>query len=148
MQNFGHERVAVAPYADAQKLLSETLQTANLRTPNGIANLRISLGWLKEGGTTNTPVPQPVAQANRGAPGSKMETTSLCVDIPAFGKSFIFAPVAKEPSLVNAKIFSNPDGKTFCSVVKVEADVPGRRHDCLLLRAREMDAYSSLRRPR
>lgn len=114
---------AVTPLDDAQDLLKRNLQGAGFGHPAQVRNLRISLGWLSSGGSTNTPLPAPLDCAQL-PPGSKQDGKyKSCVDLPAFGYSFYFAPVAKAPALADPAKFTNPDGKRFCSLVKVEADI-------------------------
>jgi len=110
-------------YADAQNLLEKNLQSNNRGRYVQVKNLRISLGWLRREGTTNTPVPQPISWEHlpdKFQQGGKYRSG---VDVAAFGKSFFFAPVARAAALADETVFAGPDGKRFCCVVKVEADI-------------------------
>ncbi len=113
----------VDPYKDAQNLLEKNLQANNGGHPVTIRNLHISLGWLRQGGMTNTPLPEPIELAELHGRSHSQGKYEAGIDIPAFGQSFFFAPVAKAPALADEAMFVGPDGKRFCSVVKLEADV-------------------------
>lgn len=113
----------VALYADAEKLLQKNLQSNNGGQPVSMRNLRISLGWLRDGGITNTPLPQPHSLAHVRKEFQEGGKYKACLDAAAFGKSYFFAPAARAASLVDETMFAPPDGKRFCSVVKVEADI-------------------------
>jgi hypothetical protein len=113
----------VALYADAEKLLRKNLQANNGGHPVSMRNLRISLGWLRDGGPTNTPLPQPHSLAHVQEGFREGGKYRACVDASAFGNSYFFAPAARAASLTDERMFAPPDGQRFCSVVKVEADI-------------------------
>jgi hypothetical protein len=113
----------ITPYADAQSFLAKNLNSGDHGHPAKIRNLRISLGWLRQGGPTNTPCPGPVKEGDSGSDWPLGRKYTSCIDTPVFGKSFIFAPVAAAPALVDEISFADADGVRFCSAVKVEADI-------------------------
>ena len=110
-------------YAVAKELLAKNLQLQSHGRNLHVRSLRISLGWLKDGGATNTSLPEPLSFEN--LPDQLVEGGNYrsCVDVPSCGKSFYFAAAGRKPSLADASMFAEPDGKRFCSVVKVEADI-------------------------
>ncbi len=108
---------------DAFNLLEKNLCLANSGRAVEIRNFRISLGWLKQGGMTNIPVPEPEELADLNSEWQQNKKYKACIDIPAVGKSFIFAPVAEAPSLSDETMFQASDSMHFCSVVKTEADI-------------------------
>jgi len=113
----------ISAYGDALALLETNLRSNNGGRPVAVRDFRVSLGWLKRGGTTNTSAPAPLSWEHLSAECQQGGKYKSGVDIPAFGKSFIFASVAPTPALADQSMFSEPDGKRFCSVVKVEADI-------------------------
>jgi hypothetical protein len=108
-------------YAEVKRNLED--QLASCGAPATLSNLRISLGWLKDAGTTNTPVPMPLNLSGLKDGDAIQGNYKSCVDFPTCKHSFFFAPVSKETALADSGAFSPPDGKRFCSVVKVEADI-------------------------
>jgi len=114
---------SVSPYIDAQTLLTKNLQNADCGRPAQVRNLRVSLGWLSTGGITNTPLPDPVELAQLGPDSQQNGKYKSCIDIPAYENSYFFAASAKSTALADQTAFVEPDGKRFCSVVKVEADI-------------------------
>jgi hypothetical protein len=117
---------AVTPFDDAQDLLKRNLQGAGFGHSVQVRNLRLSLGWLSTGGSTNTPLPVPIDLAQLPKGSMQDGKYKSCIDLPAFGYSFYFAPAAKAPALADPAKFASPDGKRFCSLVKVEADISYR----------------------
>lgn len=110
-------------YTDAYNLLEKNLRLASNGRSIEIRNFHISLGWLRQGGMTNTPVPEPEESADFNRDWQQNKKYRACVDIPVFGQSFIFAPVVDAPALADEAMFAAPDGVHFCSVVKLEADI-------------------------
>jgi hypothetical protein len=109
------------PYSDARNLIERSLQSSGPAAE--IRNVRISLGWLSQDGTTNTPVPEPIEAAQLQKELRQGKKYKSCINVPAFGYNFYFAPVSKSAVLVDEGLFREQDGKRFCSVVKVEADI-------------------------
>jgi hypothetical protein len=114
---------AISIYSDAVKLLTKNLQYAEPGYKVQIRNLHLSLGFINGGGPTVTPVPMPFEKAVMPIDSQADGNYRSCLDIPAFGQSFFFAPVAKSTALVNESSFASPDGKRICSVIKLDADL-------------------------
>jgi hypothetical protein len=114
--------VGINPTADAAKILAENLPAENDRRPE-FRNLRISLGWLSNGDTTTTPVPQPAKVAEVPLLGQSNGKYRSFVNQPLRGLPFYFAGVGPSSNLVSAGYFQAPDGKRISSIVMVEAAV-------------------------
>ncbi len=99
--------------------------TEEVPGPGGLVvqNIKVSLGWLKDGGTTNTRIPGSCEAARIGNNGSQSDKYRSCVNVPVGHDHFYFAATSKSAALANVAQFMASDGIRFSSVVKVEADV-------------------------
>jgi hypothetical protein len=111
------------PYQAAQTFLANNLRSVTTGQPVHVRNLRISLGFLSQGGPTNTPVPQPLQLAQLQNNCQENGNYKSGVDVKYCHHSFYFAQVAEAPALVDESTFAAADGKRFSSIVKVEADI-------------------------
>jgi hypothetical protein len=84
-------------------------------------DFQLSLGWLDEGSSTVTPIPQPIDMASVPATAILNGNYKSFMDIPACGESFYFAGVGQQPGLVDSRRFVPEDGKGISSIVKAES---------------------------
>lgn len=105
----------VDPVLDATKFLMSSLPN-NFR----LESIKVTNGWLDEGGTTNIPIPQPehLAQLKPGLTSSGRYKPF--VNVPVEKESFTFGAIGSSSTLVNSTHFRQADGTHICSVVKVE----------------------------
>ncbi len=111
----------VDPLAHAQKVYQSNL--TKLTGGDVVVNsFKLSLGYLENGSTTLTDLPKPDNQA-QVSPDQQLDGHyKAFVSVPACGEDFYFAGIARQPSLVDARQFRDPDSKRACSIVKAEAD--------------------------
>lgn len=110
----------VKPYDTARQVYLKSLPQ---QQQDSLKDLTISIGWLKNGSTTNTPVPRPNPLSEVPSNANINGEYRAFMDIPAHGESFYFAGISNRPSLVNIDDFMAPDGKRLCSAVKVAITV-------------------------
>jgi hypothetical protein len=84
-------------------------------------DFRLSLGWLKKGANSNIKAPLPSALSATPEAAKLKDNYRAFIDIPASGESFYFAGLSQQPSLADINQFAKPDGKRFCSIVRVDA---------------------------
>ena len=106
----------ITPFKDAQ-------QCFRANTVGGkptIKLFRLSLGWLKAGGSSETSAPTGAGdlQASQLFSGQYLAFT----DIPYGGADFYFAGLSQQAALVNTGDFMSADQIRVSSVVKVEAE--------------------------
>ncbi len=99
----------IHPYADALGMYEKSLQSFTTANPE---EFKLTLGWLKDGGQTITPVPVSnlVKSSKKRDRYLKPETEingyyRAYIDIPLGTEHFSFASVGTEPVLVNASQF-------------------------------------------
>lgn len=115
----------VKPLEHAIQIYSTSLNGgAGLRNAR-VSDFRLTLGWLKSGSDSNTKSPLPENLSTMPAAARMKGNYRAFIDIPACGESFYFAGLSPQPSLANINQFMNADGKRFCSIVKVDADLTG-----------------------
>lgn len=105
-------------YANARREFVKTLPEIQ----TGIARLRsfsIRLGWLADGSTTLTPNPE----RTLSGPLTSQDALESFVDLPVAGASFLYAGLSDTARLVDCSRFRSGDGKRFCNVILVEAEV-------------------------
>lgn len=107
--------LAVNPVGDVTSFLIEHMP-ANLE----LVSVRLSPGWLANGGTTTVPVtkldPSTLVQ-NRNA---EKQNYPAFVDLPVDNLSFSFAGLGSNSTLVNPYEFRDADDEHICSVVRIE----------------------------
>lgn len=114
----------VAPHERALALYENNLvkQTGGKLVPG---SFKLSLGWLRDGAPTVTPVPDET-QVNDAArvPAAKKQDGHYraFVNIPAHGVNFYFAGMGNRITLVDKRKFMAPVAEIVCSVVRAEAD--------------------------
>lgn len=119
---------AIKPYDTAQNAYSAN-RVAMAGQANSSSNaLKLSLGYIEEGSTTVTPVPQPNDPAINQVDASQQQDGNYkaFINIPADGEDFYFAGIGDQTELVDMSTFKQPllgDDKRVCSIVKAEADV-------------------------
>ncbi|MBX9669291.1 MAG: hypothetical protein K2X93_16825 [Candidatus Obscuribacterales bacterium] len=113
----------VRPFESARQVLQASQSPATMAGVPVLKKLKLSLGWLKEGGSTQTPIPQPYSMAQLPERGDSRQTYQAFVDLPVDNESFFFAGLSRQPCLVDISQFRNPDRSRICSVVKAEADI-------------------------
>jgi hypothetical protein len=111
----------VKPYDHARQLYMENFPAAAGLKRIEIKDFHLSLGWLRNGSSTVTPVPQPDNLAQVPERARVKGNYQAFVDIPACGESFYFAGLGQQPALVDGKQFMPADGKRFCSILRVES---------------------------
>lgn len=113
----------VKPLEHAFQIYSTNLKDGAGIAKTQISKFRLTLGWLKDGSDSNTKSPLPEQLAAVPATARIKGNYRAFIDIPACGESFYFAGLSPQPSLARTDQFMNPDGKRFCSIVKVDADI-------------------------
>jgi len=88
----------------------------------GAENLSLTLGWLKNFGSTITAVPKIGNKLTVPNQGQVNGCYKAFIDLPLDGQHFSFAGVGSQPSLVNAAQFVTADDKHISTIVKVEAN--------------------------
>ncbi len=113
----------VRPFESARRVLQCSEERATIAGVPVLKQLRLSLGWLKQGGSTQTPIPQPSSMARLPESNDSRQTYKAFVDLPVEDESYFFAGLSRQPSLVDVMQFRNADRMRICSVVKAEADL-------------------------
>jgi len=85
-----------------------------------IISMRLSNGWLANGGTTTIPVPQPEKLAQVSYRDSLDGKYKAFVDMPVDDCAFMFAGVGPHSTLVSASDFREPDMDHISSIIKIE----------------------------
>ncbi|MBX9880140.1 MAG: Tad domain-containing protein [Candidatus Obscuribacterales bacterium] len=93
---------------------------AHLPADMEVVSVKLSNGWLANGGTTTIPVPKPekIAQVSFG--DSLDGKYKAFVDVAVDENSFSFAGVGPHSTLVNASEFKEPDTEHISSIVKLD----------------------------
>lgn len=113
----------VKPLEHAFQIYSTSLKDGAGIAKEQISQFRLTLGWLKDGSDSSTKSPLPENLAAVPAKARVKGNYRAFMDIPACGESFYFAGLSSQPSLARTDQFMNADGKRFCSIVKVDADI-------------------------
>ncbi len=96
---------------------------ANLPPDVKVEAVKLSRGWLQGGSTTTIDAPQPSQLAEVRDKDIQAGKYRAFTEIPVGKKSFTFAGLGTNSSLVNKSEFEEADGKHICSIVKVECTV-------------------------
>lgn len=116
----------ISPYQDAR-----TAYMANLSTmANGgkpvVNSFNLQLGFLANGGTTLTAVPQPVTKSQTDNATRQGDFYKAFVEVPVTGATtkFYFAGLSAQPALIDARQFRRrvATDPVVCSAVRVEAE--------------------------
>lgn len=105
----------VDPLQDVTKYLK-----ANLPVNVELESVKLSNGWLNEGGRTTIPVLQPIQLAEVKPENTQQGFVKPFIKLPAAGKSFTFAGLGDTSTIVLAKEFRPLDKEHICSIVKIE----------------------------
>lgn len=105
----------VDPVQDVTKYLKATLPT-NVE----LVSVKLSNGWISEGGRTTVPVPQPERIAEVKPENAQQGFVKPFIKLPAVGKPFTFAGLGEASTIVQARGFHPMDKDHVCSIVKVE----------------------------
>jgi len=101
----GKDGKAVRPLTVARKVLIQSLTDSGTLPAVKIKDFSLDLGYLSNGGTTNTPLPI----SEKLAEVAKVDTQNGCYtafkNFPVSGESYIFAAVGKQPCLVSKDQF-------------------------------------------
>jgi hypothetical protein len=97
----------VYPYLTAKQAFYASLVRTRGYDQVKLKNLKLELGNLADGCTTNTVLPQPEKLAELGANKTKEGLYKSGVDLPVAGESFIFCAVDKQARLVAKNQFNN-----------------------------------------
>jgi hypothetical protein len=108
----------ISPPGDVRSFLRSNL-------PNNVKlkSMKLSNGWLAQGGRTTTAAPQPfwLAHVKSGqCLGGKYKSF---VDLPVAGLSFSFAGLGSSSTIVSADRFRPADGKHINSILRIECVV-------------------------
>lgn len=112
---------AVSPYDDALAVYKANGMKMSGATQEPV-NFKLTLGWLRDGTTTTTALPQPTGQAQVSGNQQEGGNYKGFINIPAGNKDFYFVGASNQPTLVDNSRFQPIDGSRPCSIVKVEAD--------------------------
>jgi hypothetical protein len=93
---------------------------ANLPKDMRLKSVKLTNGWLTDGGDSTVAIAQPLRLAQVPPQAIRAGKYKAFTDVPAVGKSFTFAGLGPSSSLVSATTFQQADGKHICSVVKIE----------------------------
>lgn len=96
--------------------------TENLKSSFGkykVKEFNLELGYLKDGGTTMTNVPQPLEMAMLNNSAEQSGCYAPFQNYPVAGQDFIFTGVGRQSCLVDKKQFAKDDGFMPSSVVRV-----------------------------
>jgi hypothetical protein len=113
----------VKPYEHALQIYLTSLDGVAGSGRGRVKEFRLSLGWLKDGSNSNIKAPLPENLSAMPATARLKGNYRAFVEIPACGESFYFAGLSSQPALADVSQFVAPDGKRFCSIVKVEANL-------------------------
>lgn len=108
----------VDPYNSVTKYVTE-----HLPSELELVSVKITNGWLANGGTTTIPVPQPEKLAQVSLADSLDGKYKAFVDVPVDDSPFTFAGVGPHSTLVNASDFREPDAEHISSIIKIECIV-------------------------
>ena len=110
----------VEPLTSARKLFKKN--TGNLSQICGfkLKKLSADLGWLKNGSTTNSRVPDYLKTESKYIRNGNY---LAFVDIPFKGESFYFAGLGEQSSLVEPSQFMYANGEQMSSIVKLKVEL-------------------------
>ena len=108
----------IAPARDVRSFLHSNL-------PNNVQlkSIKLSSGWLAQGGRTTTVVPHPFRLAHLKAGQCQGGKYKSFVDLPVANLSFSFAGLGSSSTIVPADRFRQADDKHINSIVKIECVV-------------------------
>ncbi len=101
----------------------EAFLRANLPRGVHLQSMKLTNGWIAEGGDSSVSLPQPQSLAEVKTSAIRAGKYKACTDIPAAGHAFTFAALGPSSSLVSPSAFQPADGKHICSIVKLECTV-------------------------
>jgi len=100
---------------DVRSFLEKTLP------PNvKIESMRLSTGWLKDGGSTTIEAPSSAQLGQIKPTDVQVGKYKPFVELPVTGRSFNFAGVGPASALVPPSKFREADGRHICSIVKID----------------------------
>jgi hypothetical protein len=118
----------IKPFEHACNLYLANLPAAEGSTNLNLKDFHIALGWLRDGSSTVTPVPQPIDMADVPEAAQIKSKYKAFVDIPTCGESFCFAGVGEQPALVDSHRFMRQDGKRLSSIIQIESNLAVVKH--------------------
>ncbi len=101
----GKDGKAVRPLTVARKVLLQSLTDSGTLPRVKLKELSLDLGYLSNGGTTNTPLPISEKLAEVASADTQNGCYTAFKDFPVNGESYIFAAVGKQPCLVSKDQF-------------------------------------------
>lgn len=107
--------VKIDPFEDVKKYLK-----ANLPANVELESLKMSNGWLSEGGRTTVPIMQPSQLSEIKPENTQQGFVKPFIKVPAAGKPFTFAGAGETSTIAQAKAFQPFDREHICSIVKIE----------------------------
>ena len=111
----------VTPLARAKQVyLSNSVNQSNGGAPI-IKDFQLDLGWIDNGTSTVTPLPQPLELSQVPDSARSGKYYKGFVDVPVGGVDFYLAGLASQPALVDGRHFQLADGLRVCSAVRVNA---------------------------
>lgn len=107
-----------------------------------LISVKVTNGWLANGGTTTIPVPQPekLAQVNLG--DSLDGKYKAFVEVPVDDSAFSFAGVGPHSTLVNVNDFRDSDVDHVSSIIKIECMVGMKKKPVLPFGADECAQFT------
>jgi hypothetical protein len=96
---------------------------ANLPKDVTLESVKLTNGWLSDGGDSTVALPQPLSLAQVKPQAIRAGKYRAFTDIPAASHSFTFAGLGPSSSLVGPATFHEADAKHICSIVKIECIV-------------------------
>lgn len=105
-----------------------TFLQSNLPENMELESIKLSNGWLNEGGTTTVALPIPHQYALVGDYDSENDCYKPFVDIPVDNCSFSFAGLGSTSCLVDPSQFQESDGEHICTIVKVACTIRIKDH--------------------
>jgi hypothetical protein len=115
-ENVDIQGTKIDPLQDVTKYLK-----ANLPANVELESIKLSNGWLKDGGRTTIPVMKPIQLAQVKPEEIQQDFFKPFIKLPAFGKAFTFAGLGETSTIVHPKNFQPLDRNHICSIVKIEA---------------------------
>lgn len=113
----------VKPYDSARAAYFGNQNVMPFLGNTNLKNFKLSLGWIKTGGSTVTLTPVPSALAEVPNSAQQNKQYRAFINIPYLKESFYFAGVGTQVALLDPTQFMPADGKRICSVVRVDADI-------------------------
>jgi len=114
-ENTDIQGAKIDPLQDATKFLKASLP-ANVE----LESIKLTNGWLSDGGRTMIPVPQPERIAEVKPENAQQGFVKPFIKLPAAGRAFTFAGLGDASTIVQSRSFHPVDKEHVCSIIKLE----------------------------